>query len=345
MHTHPIKKQSFIFFMFLSCKLLSQDLGLLSALEAKHFQLKNPKDTIDFILINGNTTARKAALIFCQGSNPAPLVTILPNGKKFFTSMNFDCNKIAKDYHIILISMPHTPVEVPKQKLNNNYSFVSDTSNPHSYHPAYLAANYAENYVRRTKDVINFLSAQTWVDARRIILFGHSQGSEIAVGAAINNPKIFKVGYASGNPLGRIDQLIREQRKRVAEGKITQEEGQKEIENIYEMWRQINESPNAVTTEFGDPNRTWTSFSRPLIDDLLKIKQPLYVVYGTADITATFCDLLPIYFISAHKTNLTLKPYPGLEHNYFEVGKDGSPIYEKGHWQEVMDNFLLWAER
>ena len=337
-------RQFIIFFIFITFDIFSQDHGLISRLDARHFQLKNSKDTIDFILINGNIDVPKPVLIFCQGSNPVPLITVLPNGKKFITSINFDYTKMAKDYHLILISMPNTPIEIPKHNLSNDYCFISDSTDQHSYFPTYLANNYADNYVRRTKTVIDFLSMQKWVSANKIILFGHSQGSKVVVGASFNNPKVFKVGYASGNPIGRIDQLIREQRKLISDGRISQEEGQKQIESIYEMWRQINESPNAITTEFGDPNKTWTSFSKPQIDELLKIKQPLYVVYGTADITSNFCDLLPIFFIREHKNNLTLKPYLGLEHNFFEIDNDGHPIYTKGHWQEVIDDFLLWTK-
>ena len=331
---------------FLSFNIFSQDLGLLKGIDARHFQLKNKKDTIEFILISGNTNAIKPVLIFCQGSKPMPLITILSNGKKFITSLtNFDYKKISEKYHLILISSPNTPLEINETLLSKDYCFITDTSKQQSYSYMYLKNNYADNYIRRTKDVINYLYTQKWVSSNKIILLGHSQGSKVVIGASLNNPKVYKVGYASGNPLGRIDQLVREQRKLINEGILTQEEGQNQIESIYDMWRQINELPNAITTEFGDPNKAWTTFSMPIIDDLLKIKQPLYVVYGTSDISSSFCDLLPIYFIREHKNNLTLKPYPGLEHNFFEMDKDGKPIYTKGHWEEVMNNFIKWVEQ
>jgi hypothetical protein len=38
---------------------------------------------------------------------------------------------------------------------------------------------------------------------------------------------------------------------------------------------------------------------------------------------------------------LTLKRYPGLEHNFFEINPaSGRPDYEKGHWKEVMAAFV-----
>jgi pimeloyl-ACP methyl ester carboxylesterase len=322
-----------------------QDKGLIKGIDARHFQLKTVQDTIDFILVNGKTDTVKPVLIFCQGSSPVPLVTIDTKGNKFFTLLtNFDYKKVVKEYHLVVISVPNTPLEVPEKKLNKRYFYVTDTSNQDSYSSIYLAKNYAENYVRRTKDVIDFLYTQKWVNAKNIILFGHSQGSGVAVGASLNNDKVSKLGYASGNPTGRIDQLIREQRQLAKEGKITREKSQKRIAGIYDMWQLINKNPNAMSSEFGDPNRTWTSFSKPVLNDLLKLIQPLYVVYGTEDIASVFCDLLPIYFTREQKTNLTFVPYLGLEHNFFEVGLDGNPNYTKGHWQQVMDEFIKWAK-
>lgn len=323
----------------------AQDKGLIQGLDVRRFELKNKLDTIDFILLNGKTDTIKPVLIFCQGSKPIPLVTIIPTGRKFFTLLNnFDYRKITRDYHLVLISMPHTPLQVEEKKLSKQYCFITDSTNQQSYSPLYLKDNYAENYIRRTKEVIDFLYEQKWVDKKKIYLLGHSQGSKVVIGAGLMNPKVSKIGYLSGNPLGRIDQLVREQRQLAKDGKMTVEESQQQIESVYEMWRQLNAHPNETTTEFGDPNKTWTSFSKPEIDNLLKIEQPLYIAYGTEDLTSVFCDLLPIYFISAKKNNLTLKPYLGLEHNFFELDKDGRPIYEKGHWQEVIDNFIKWIK-
>jgi len=323
----------------------AQDKGLITGLPARHFQLKASNDTIDFIILNGQIDTIKPVLIFCQGSNPTPLITIERNGRKFFTVLtNFDYNKISNDFHLVVISMPNTPLEIEKSKLNNQYCFVTDTNDQQSYSLLYLKNNYADNYIRRAKEVIKYLHDQKWVDSRKIILFGHSQGTKTAIGASLNNDKVFKVGYSSGNPLGRIDQLIREQRKLEQENKISPEESQQQIESIYEMWKQINENPDASTTEFGDPNKTWTSFSKPILEDLVNLNKPLYVTYGTKDITASFCDLLPIYFIRAKNNKLTLRPILGVEHNFFEIGINGRPDYNKGHWQQVMDDFIKWTK-
>jgi len=88
--------------------------------------------------------------------------------------------------------------------------------------------------------------------------------------------------------------------------------------------------------------KTLNSFSKPYFDDLLKLKIPICVVYGTEDRVADLCDLLPLFFIEQGKSNLTLKRYINLEHNFFEVDKNGKVNYENAHWEDVMNQFVKW---
>lgn len=336
----------FISFLLLglASNVFPQKSCLFEGTEIRHFSIKTKNDTIEFILPSGNIDTIKPVLLFCQGSLPIPLIIEIPSGQKIITALsNFDYKKISKDYHLVVISMPKTPLIASLKNLNRQYCYVPDTANPNTYSNLYITNNYLENYIERAKIAINFLYKQKWVDKKRIYVLGHSQGSKVAIGASVNNEKVSKVGYLSGNPLGRIDQLIREQRELCKSGKISIEESQKEIQLIYEMWENINSNPNNNNTEYGDPNRAWTSFSKPMLDKMLKLKQPLFVGYGTSDITASFCDLLPIYFLSSGKTNFKHKPYLGLEHNFFEVDREGRVDYNKCYWQNVLDDFIIWT--
>ena len=318
---------------------------LIEGTQIRQFSLKTKTDTINFILPNGIIDTIKPVLIFCQGSLPIPLIIELSNGQKIIAPLNnFDYKKISKDYHLVVISPPKIPVIAGLKNLNKQYCYVPDTAKQNTYSESYLSSYYLENYTARAKKVIAYLYKQKWVDKKRIYILGHSQGSKVAIEASINNKKVSKVGYLSGNPMGRIDQLTREQRELCKSGKISIEESQKEIQRIYKMWENISSNPNSNSTEYGDPNRAWTSFSKPMLDKMLELKQPLFVGYGTADITAAFCDLLPIYFMGSGKKNLTHKPYLGLEHNFFEVDVEGRTDYNKSHWQDVLDDFISWAK-
>jgi hypothetical protein len=71
-----MKPYLILYLILFAASALSQDKGIISELPARHFQLKNSIDTIDFILLNGKIDKMKPVLIFCQGSNPLPLITI-----------------------------------------------------------------------------------------------------------------------------------------------------------------------------------------------------------------------------------------------------------------------------
>ncbi|RBQ12018.1 hypothetical protein DRW42_01815 [Pedobacter miscanthi] len=319
----------------------TQDLGKVTNLQARHFRLISHKDSIEFILVNGNLDTIKPVIIFCQGSTPIPLVIKYPEGDKFIPSLNnFDYQKLSKDFHIIVISMPYTPFEVDIQKLDKDFMYVIDKEKFQDLSPSYLANNYFENYNRRAKRVIDYLSRQKWVEKRRISIIGHSRGSKIAIKSSVGNKKIYKVAFLSGNPFGLIEQYVRGYRRQVDLGEIEAKESQYKIEDIYRVWKKINEDPNSVKRNFGDPDRTWTSFDQPLLDDFLKLEQPVYVGYGTEDIKAILCDLLPIFFIQKHKDNLTIKPYLGLEHNFYELDAKRKIDFAKAHWNDVMNDVI-----
>jgi hypothetical protein len=321
----------------------TQDLGKVEGLQARHFRVMNQKDSIEFILVNGNIDTVKPVIIFCQGSTPIPLVIRYPEGDKFIPSLNnFDYQKLSKNFHIIVISMPNTPFEVDMQKLDDNFMYVIDKKKFQDLSPSYLNNNYFENYTSRAKKVINYLYKQKWVEKKRISIVGHSRGSKIAIKSSVGNKKIYKVAFLSGNPFGLIEQYIRGYRRQADLREITIKESQERIEDIYRVWKKINEDPNSVKRNFGDPDKTWTSFNQSLLDDFLKLDQQIYVGYGTEDAKAILCDLLPIFFIQKHKDNLTIKPYLALEHNFYELNAKRKIDFEKPHWNDVMNDLVKW---
>lgn len=337
---------SLLLFLTITTNCFSQNSSLIKGTKARLFQLKNKNDTIDFILVKDDVDTIKPVIIFCQGSTPIPLIVSFYNGQtKVFSSIShFNYDSILKDYHLIIISMPKTPIEVAVEKLDGMNRVVIDKTRPESHLLSYFKANYLENYVLRTKKVINFLYKQKWVDKHRIVLFGHSQGAKVALESAVGNKKIYKVGFSSGTPFGRTDNFVREERYNALLKLQSQEHTQAIINNFYEVWADVVANPNQLPPHHGDPNKTWLSFDKPLIPDFLKLKQPIYVTYGTEDVKSIMCDVLPFYFITAGKNNLTLKPYPGLDHNYSKLDNKRKPIEGTMQWQKMIDEFIEWVD-
>lgn len=318
-----------------------QQLGLIGK-KAIHFQIKTKADTIDFVVVDTALKAKKPVFLFCQGSLPMPLFVKF---KKYGTEMvgggvsNFDLPEIKKHYHLVIVSMPKTPVVVEERNINDNYCYVPDSTQKQVFSRAYIEADYLQNYVDRADRVLRFLQKQTWVNPQKTVVAGHSQGSKVAGKLALQNKKVTHVGLFAANPFGRVDQFVRQARLDAQFGKITWEQADQQMEEQYQYFREAHQ---ADSLKLKPELKAWKTFSEPFIDDWLKLKTPLYLAYGTEDRTADLCDLVPLFFIQENKNNLTFKRYLGLDHNFFEV-ENGRANYNKGHWPEVMNRFVQWT--
>jgi pimeloyl-ACP methyl ester carboxylesterase len=317
----------------------------LSNTDLKHFELKTGRDTINFVVLSDDYDVKKPVLIFLQGSTPVPLaVDYNYNNERDLLVFSFlkgtTIEELKRKYHLVAISMPTVPLVVDVKNLDANVWYVKEKEPESIFHTEYHIANVMSNYVKRTKKVIDYLYKQSWANKNHISVFGHSQGAKIALLASVNNKKVYKVGFSGGNPFGRTDHTLRGWRyAALMNGEHDQE--QHYIDSFYRAWEDMVKNPSSLEIEYADANRTWLSFDEPLIPYFLKLKQPIYVCYGTVDPKSVMCDVLPIYFISAGKQNLTMKPYPGLEHNYCQVDEKLKPKGE-GIWDEVMVAFVKW---
>jgi dienelactone hydrolase len=312
--------------------------------EFTHFQISESSDNIDFIIADTSFNQKKPVFLFCQGSLPIPLFIDFEQGGIDNVGggiRNFDLTAIKKNYYLVVISMPKTPLLVDYKHVNNSYSYIPDTLKKDEFDPEFYKADFLENYKNRGNSVIKYLMKQKWVDPSELVVAGHSQGSKVAIKIASSNKLVSKLGIFSDNPFGRIDQFVRQARKDAESGKINWTTADSIINSNYEFYRIVNDEKQLTA----HPEYiSWKSFSEPLTDDLVKIDIPIYLAYGTNDITSDLCDLIPLYFIENKKENLTCKRYPGVEHNFFEVDDKGIPDYNKGHWNEVMNEFLIWTK-
>lgn len=340
-----MKKLQTTFFLILFVQIIfGQKLDIINN-QAIQFTLKQKNDTINFILIDTKLDEIKPIFLFCQGSLPMPLFVKPEKDNMWMIGggiTNFDIDEIKKNYHLVVISMPKTPVIVDEKNLNKSYCYIPNTEEPDEFAKEYVKADFLENYEYRAEKVLNFLRKQKWVDNSKLIVAGHSQGSKVATLIALNNKKVTHLGLFGANPFGRIDQNIRNYRKEAERKEITWEKANEYIEKTYQMYKDsydknaLNKNPYLLA---------WKSFSRPLINDWLQINTPTYLAYGTNDIASDLCDLVPLFYIQNAKDNLTYKRYLNLEHNFFEVNEDGTTNYEKEHWKEVMNEFIKWTKK
>lgn len=307
----------------------------------EYYNLTDKKDNIDFVVYKSQADIKKPILLFCQGSQPVPLFLKMYDDTLDLSLSNFDLNYLSKDYHVVVISRPFTPVIADTSQINYAYNYVTDKyNNPHSYDTLYLKNDTKEITARRANKVWKFLKKQEWVDKSNFIIAGHSQGSREAVEIASTNKDVTMIGLFGFSPNGRYEESIYRNRKMAEKGEITWEEADSlNIEQLDFYKRTLDDYENLKRPYL----YSWKSFNEPNLDKLLKLKIPIYVAYGSEDIVSINCDFLPFEFAKEGKTNLTLKRYGGLEHNFFPVKDDGFPDYKKPNWIEVMNRFIDWS--
>jgi pimeloyl-ACP methyl ester carboxylesterase len=254
---------------------------------------------------------------------------------------NFDYQKIVEKYHLVVVSMPKTPVVVSKENLNERFLYVPDLNNPNELSKEYVEADYLDNYVIRANAVIQFLNTKSWVNPDKLVVAGASQGSKVATKIAAANNQVSHLGLFSANPFGRIDQYIRQSRLDAQLGKISWEKADSLMNRQYDIF---TKAYNSDSIKKQPRLMAWRTFSEPFYDDWLSFDIPIYLAYGTEDRTSDLCDLIPLFFIQNNKTNLTLKRYLHLEHNFFELDENGELNFEKGHWNDVMMEFINWLD-
>ena len=151
-HTHnryhqlKMKNLKLIFTLSLICYSVIgfSQIGQLIENKALKFTIEQEKDTIEFIIVDTLLEEKKPIFLWCQGSLPVPLFCEIENyGYYFFGGgvSNFDYAQIANDYHLVIISMPKTPILAKKENLNNSYQYIPNPNEPRKFSTAYIKAN------------------------------------------------------------------------------------------------------------------------------------------------------------------------------------------------------------
>lgn len=309
------------------------------------FAVPYADETVEFIKV-GTATAKKPVLLFCQGSLPIPLVIEFNDGARMITGIsNFNYELLAQRFHIIEVSPPFIPLIAKEGDLNNQFAYITDKTDNHSYPQTYTNCNNLDYHAKRLNSVIDYLLNQDWVDNEHIFVVGHSQGARVATELACSNTAINAIALLSCNPMGRITQSIQKCNIDYLNGKITAEEKQNELNRIYTFYKSASDNIDKPSSEGEDSNKNIISYSKPLANKLAQLSIPVFIGYGTADPGTWYCDYLPLDFIAAGKENYIVKPYIGLNHNFMPVDQDGKVHYEECKWDEVMADAIGFITR
>ena len=289
---------------------------------------------INYHVYKNNINKKKPLILYLQGSTNFPIYYLKPNGS-YSSGITLNVSSMSNNYHIVLISKPNTPfvdsLEIaPSGRIQ--YPWRKGYSEKYSLYWRVNSANRVIN------DVINKLQ----IDTSKVVVWGHSEGSQVAPGVALKNKKVTHVISMAGNSLNHLYDFILMERFSALSGKKSNEEAQSNIDSLYTEFEKIYKEPNSTTKEwFGESYLKWSSFTlNPPIENMLKLELPILYVAGGNDVQSIMnMDYAKLEFLRKGKDNLTYKVFPNYNHFFMETKTDKSG---KKEWIDHLDEVNNW---
>lgn len=270
-------------------------------------------DSTEILLIN-HFDSNKENLIFFEGS--LPKVSFIKQDSIYYIG-NQNIIKLSTKFNLFFLSKPGVPLIAEEGFYDSKGFYINKTD---SLNSSYYKKDYLEYYVDQY--TLCLRKIRKMYGKKKIILFGHSQGSRIASELTLRNEKYIKeLVFTSADPLGRIATLIDQDYVN---------KGKKEKIDYYIKKFTTKIDSNDLNDE-AENLKSWQSFSYPSIITLSFIKIPIFIYYGDSDFTncpnCYIYDFLPLYFKNIHTTAVNG------DHNFFTSDKNSN-------WSFIIDDVI-----
>lgn len=295
-------------------------------------------DLVDILIKSkkGEEDITKPLFFFVQGSTPRPLIFKKDNGDLYPVTYPWVFPpELLDKFHLVTVSKPFIPLIVHRDSLGHNDCYLPDNGHAPK---EFIRRDYREYHVKRNIYVLKELLKEKWTSSNQLVLAGHSQGSSVATIMSTQFDKITHLIYSGGNPFGQImSQLLNAREKENDSTRIAKWS--------FEQWQRVVDNPNETETpRGGDSNKNISSFSQPILNELLTLKIPTLVTYGTRDNASPFNDYLRIEAMRLKKDNINFLDYIGTEHNFFPKDSCGNVDYKTYNWDKVIVDWLEWVK-
>ncbi len=302
----------------------------------KHFSIIKNNDTINYhVYASKNFNELERFILFIHGSGSEPLFKISKENKStsIISSIPFDLDKIPENLALVVVSKKCIPFSI------TNKNFVT---------PECFFENEGLDYrVWQNNEVINHIIKNQILLPKKILVIGHSEGSDVVAKLGTINNNITHIGFWAGGGNTQFYDFALFIRKEVSEGKIDEQTAQLKLDSLFNKIKEIQAEPNSITKEWnGHTYKRWTQFSEPPIENLLKINKPLFVALGSEDESVPVESglLIPIEFLKHKKNNLTFKLYPNYDHSFNKIPQNENEEWED-KWMDVFKDFLDWTNK
>lgn len=270
-------------------------------------------------------------VLFIQGTDPFPVFFYQPSdsGPRFIKIFSDDYQRLPDDYAYVVVAKPGL----------NGIRQWQQFDVPQ----AYQDANYRQRRVGDISASIRHLKQNLLGEGGDVIVYGHSEGAQIAASLARTHSGITHLGFWSGNVLNNFYEFALFERIAALQNQQSDAQAHQNIMALLDWYRSVLADPESTRPDdWGYTNRRWASYRHAPIEDLLALDIPIYAQFASEDDSTPIetAYLLPVQFLSAGKTNLDFHVCLGCDHSYRETGAE-TPV---DHWPEIFDQFMAWTE-
>lgn len=296
-------------------------------LEAHH--LPNDKlGGINFYISSTGINQDKPVMFLYSGCSGLPTMLVVTKEDKsmqFGTIPPDEIRSFSINYHVVLIGRPGTPfcdtMEVDE---------INPYKNLEEYQPSedYIARCGMEWEVEAISLVLDTLGKMVQNSGNTFVATGLSEGGRIMARLAAGEKRITHLVCLVSGGLNQFYSDIINRRMDAFAGKISHEEAQEKIDELFQTYRDIY--ADAQSTErwyYGHPYKRWGSYCNDIpLEHLLELDIPICMVNASLDRSSPILqsDYVMLEFIRHGKTNLDYFSLPGMNHQFFEIVRDDS---------------------
>jgi pimeloyl-ACP methyl ester carboxylesterase len=297
---------------------------------------------VNYYISSKSIEEKKPVLLYLDGSGAYPLFQYTDKG--IASSVAFDYNALAEQYHVILISKPGVPfIDTVSRDSMTGYPYYPEPKE-------YIDRLLLDWRVNAASQILKKLKAHVKYDDHKVAVMGISEGFQVGARLAAVDKRVTHLMLFVGNGLNQFFDFIIQNRLEAQTGELPEEVAQANIDSLYVVIRDIYNDPLSTSKSwYGHTYLRWSSFcnTNPT-DNLMHLSIPIYLVAASKDrnTTALSADYLFLESLRYKKFNITYKVYP-YDHSLNELvtDPDGRVISAKPHIREVINEGLVWLQQ
>ena len=296
----------------------------------KAYQINDPElGEINYYISQKGIGQDKPVVFMVSGVRGLPVMLVISQGDQSTQLGTIPPDQIfsfADDYHVVFISKAGTPF--------SDTSFVDEINpmkNLEEYQPSeeYIQKCGMDWEIAASIKVITQLNKQLTNSQKKVIALGISEGGQLIPRLAHECSQITHLVGLSTSGLNQFYSSIINRRMDAEAGRITQEEAQEAVDELFETYKKIYADPESTDQwYYGHPYKRWGSFCSDIpLKHLVELDIPILYVKGTSDRNSSVLhsDYIMLEFIRLGKTNLTYLSLPGVDLSLIHISEPTRP--------------------